>query len=126
MARAWLRRSLSRARVGRSRGTAQIRQTVVPAPLVVIGRVGTGPQFLDQTLLEHPADCAVQGAGTEADFALRAHGHILHDRVAVAVAIRQCHQDVEHGRRQGQKYVDIGFTWLGHYVDGHYTVHRYS
>jgi hypothetical protein len=46
-------------------------------------------QLDDQTLLQHPFDGAVKGAGAEAHIASGSFGDVLHDGVPMLVAISQ-------------------------------------
>ena len=128
VARAWLSRSCTRRASASGHVAAELREAVVPAALVVALRVGAVAQLFDQALLEHAPDGAVERAGAQPDLAVGPRGHVLHDRVAVALAVRQGHQDVEHRRRQRQQVVDLGSGIVFAAViciDRHYTVHRY-
>jgi hypothetical protein len=57
-------------------------------------------KFFDQALLQHAADGTVKRAGTECDLAIGTRGDVLHDGVAVAVAIGERDQDVEDSGRE--------------------------
>jgi hypothetical protein len=81
--------------------------TVIAAALVVELGGRTLAQFLDQLLVEHPLDRAIQGARTELEVTVRARRDILHDRVAVAVLVGQGHEDVKRRRGKGKKVVDV-------------------
>src|SRR5262245_21696395 len=69
--------------------SAEPGQRVVPAPLVAARRVGAVAQLLDEALFEHAPDGAVERARAETDPAVGPRGHVLHDGVAVAVAVRK-------------------------------------
>src|SRR5262245_5422176 len=85
--------------------TAEPGQPVVPPPLVVAGRTPEG--LLDQAVVEHLADGAVERAGTHPHVAVRPLGDLLHDGVAVLFSLAEGDQDVEHGRSERQLTADI-------------------
>jgi hypothetical protein len=61
----------------------------------------------DQVVIEHPLDGSVERAGTEADVAIRPRQHFLDNAVAVAVFVRQGHQDVKDSWLQHRPTISI-------------------
>src|SRR5207253_10800255 len=61
----------------------------------------------NEALAQQPLDDPVERAGAQADGAARQLGDLLHDRVAVGLAVGERHQDVEHRRRQRQERVRV-------------------
>jgi len=77
-----------------------LRQPIV-APPVVVGFVVKGDlQLLDQAVDEHPLDGAIESAWPEPELAAGERLDVLHDAVAVRVAVRQGEQDVKDRWRQ--------------------------
>ena len=97
------RRYYRLTRFGRRAAEAEAGERVIPAPLVGARRVGALAELLDQAVLEHAADGAVERAGAEFQRAVGAIGDVLHDRVAVAIAIDESEQNVKGGRLQRQE-----------------------
>jgi hypothetical protein len=54
-------------------------------------------RFEGESLLEHALDGAIESAGTEPHFFARAAGDVLHDGIAVTLAVDQRDQDLEDG-----------------------------
>jgi len=63
--------------------------------------------FGNQPVLEHPLDRAVESSGVEAELAFRTDGHLLHDGVAVPLALGERTYDVKAGLRQRQKVLGV-------------------
>src|SRR5262245_19108833 len=78
---------LQASRFGGGCVAAETRQPVVASPFVGTFRIGAVAKFLDQSLLEHATDCAVQRAGAQSDLAVGTCDDVLHDRVAMSIAI---------------------------------------
>jgi hypothetical protein len=57
--------------------------------------IGTFCEFFDQALLEQSPDRSIETAGTEAERSARAFRYVLHDRVSMAVSVRERDQDVK-------------------------------
>ena len=85
---------------------AEAGEAVVAPALVGARAIGTLRQLFDQALLEHPADGTVERAGAQPDLAVGPGGDVLHDGVAVTIAIRERDQDVEDARRERQQRVN--------------------
>src|SRR5439155_3302258 len=79
------------------------RDAVVAPPGIVL--VGMGPvvELLDEAVMEHPLDGAVQRPGAEPQRAAGARGDVLHDGVAVALAVGERDEDMKDG--EGQRHV---------------------
>jgi hypothetical protein len=73
---------------------------VVPPPLIVQVRVRTLVDFLDESRGEHPLDRSVERAWSHPQPTAGQPLDLLHDCVAVPVAISQGEQDVSDSRRQ--------------------------
>ena len=91
------RRFRSRHR-GAERGDA-----VVATPLVVFFGGGPFAGFDDEALLEQTLNRSIQCPGAEFQLAAGARGHVLDDRVAVAVVVGKRHQNVEGRGRQWEQ-----------------------
>jgi hypothetical protein len=91
-------------------------EAVVAAALVVVLGVGALFEFFDEILFEEAFDGAVEGAGTEADFAGGAFGDFLHDGIAVAVAVGESYENVKgvSGEEEGSH----GWTISGFAIAG--------
>src|SRR5271169_5813754 len=78
-------------------------ETVIAAALVVVLGIGTLFQFFDQALFQEALDCAVQRAGAEANLSAGSLADLLHDGIAVAIAIGERHENVESvpGKKKG-------------------------
>ena len=63
--------------------------------------------FDDQVVVEHPLNGSIEGAGAEPDLAIRAGQDFLDDGVAVAVFVRQRHQDVKNRGLQHGSTISI-------------------
>src|SRR5688572_28605099 len=85
----------------------ELRQPVVPPPLVAAVGIRTISQFLDEPLLQHAADGGVERARALHHLALGARSDVLHDRIAVAVAVGQRDQDVKDRCWQRQETVYV-------------------
>ena len=73
----------------------RLGQAVVAPPLIVIVGVRPLGQLFDQPFVEQPLDRRIERAGAEADGAAGPLVHVLHDRVAVPLAVGEGHEDVE-------------------------------
>src|SRR5262249_27460598 len=82
---------------------AQRRNPVVAPSFVVFLRRRPFPRFEDQTLLQHPLNRSVQGAGAQTQLAAGAVGDVLDDSVAVAVLVGERDENVKHRRLKRQK-----------------------
>ena len=83
---------------------AQRREAVIAAALVVLIFAGAlvFAEFDDESVFEEAFDEAVECSGAEAKFTGRAGGDVLHNAVAVLVAIGEGDEDVEGlGRQSG-------------------------
>jgi hypothetical protein len=89
---------------------AETSEPIIAPALVGARRVGTFGQFFDQALLEHAADGTVKSSGAQLDLALGPGCDILHDGVAMTVAIGERDQDMEDGRWERQERV-----WVIHF-----------
>src|SRR5438067_4195485 len=76
------------------------RDPVVAPPRIVATGALPLVELLDQPVVEHALEGAVERAGAEAQRAVGARGDLLHDRVAVAVAVGERDEDVENGGGQ--------------------------
>jgi hypothetical protein len=107
LARATSRSCARRSASARARPAPVFGQAVVAATLVVECRiralVGLGDHAIDKQLTNGP----VQRARTEPHLAATEAGNLAHDVVPVALAIGQCEQDIEHGRRKRRPAVSI-------------------
>src|SRR5262249_21284383 len=95
-------------------------QPIVAPAFVGAGGGGAVCQFFDKALFEHAADGAVQRSGAELYLAARASGDILHNRVAMAVAVGQRDEDVEDGAGKRQQRIGLRVRHAN-YTDGKYT-----
>ena len=87
-------------------------QTVVAAT-VVIGLVMEGDgQLLNQAVDEHPLNRAIERAWAETRLAVGEALDVLHDAVAVRLAVSERQQDVEDGRRQERRRLLPGIRLL--------------
>src|SRR5687768_7368728 len=87
---------------------AQWRQAVVAPTVVVVCRIGSFAQLLDQLGLEQPLDHRIEGAGTQPDPSVRPFSDVLQDGVAMALAISEGDEDVKGVPRQWQEVVRFG------------------
>src|SRR5437868_11903407 len=76
------------------------RDPVVAPPRIVATGALPLVELLDQPVVEHALEGAVERAGAEAQRAVGARGDVPHDRVAVAVAVGERDEDVENGGGQ--------------------------
>ena len=90
-------------RLGDRYRSAQSGQPVVAPPLIVMFRVRPFGQLFDQALLEQPSDRGVQAAWTQPKRTIGALEHVLHDGVAVPIAIGERYEDVERVAVQRQE-----------------------
>ena len=103
---------------------AEVGEAVVAAALVVELGVGALGDLLEQALVDHALDRAVERA--------RAHRHraaekvldVAHDGVAVLLAAGQRHDDVHRGRRQRQERVGVGLGARAHYDGSRHNMSR--
>jgi len=86
---------------------AEPGEPVVAAPLIIQRGIGPLVGLLDQALVEHPLDRAVERARSHPNRPTTQLGDIAHDRVAMLLAIRERHDDVHHRRRQRQEPFDL-------------------
>src|SRR6185436_18933946 len=92
-------------------GPAGLGDPVIPASLIVELRRGTLVDFADQVVVQHPLDGSIESAWAEADFAACSSEDFLDDGVAVAVFVRQGHQDVKNrGLQHGSTISIVGIT----------------
>ncbi len=109
LARASLTRPASRPASARATASPNVRDPVVPPPLVIL--LGGGPlmDLFDQILIEHPLNRPIEGACAQANVAIGARGNVLDDGIPVEVAFSQGHEDVKRCRLQWKQ----GFgAWL--------------
>src|SRR5262249_8685004 len=78
-------------------GASRTSDAVVAAPRVVLLGIGALIELFDETLAPQPVDGAVERPGTELELALGARRDVLHDGVAVAVAVGKGDEDMERG-----------------------------
>src|ERR1700730_3009921 len=81
------------------------RDAVVAAPHVVFVRIGPLVELLYQSVVQQALDRAVERARADAQLPVRARGHVLHDGVAVALAVGDGDENVERG--DGQRHTAI-------------------
>src|SRR4030095_4808571 len=111
---------------GRRDALAEPGEPIVATPFVAAGRIGAFAELLDHPLLEHPANRTVQRAGAQLHLALGPGGDVLHDRVAVAIAIGERDQDVEHGRGQREQRCGVRVVHAANYTTIKYSVVQYN
>ena len=90
--------------LGSGHRDAALRQAVIAPTLVVFSRA-LGELF-DQCLLEQAGQRAIQGAGVQRHGAAGSRVDLLHDPVAVLLAVCQGQQNLEGDRRQRQEMFD--------------------
>src|SRR5262249_39489755 len=101
------------ARLRARRRLSERRDPVIAPPLVV--HLGGGPlaRLLDQALLEHPLDRAVQRPRPEPDLSAGPLRDLLEDRVAVPVFPGERYEDVERRLGQRQDGFEAGLVMHG-------------
>jgi hypothetical protein len=77
--------------------TAERRDAVVAPPDIVTIRMTPIVDLLDEAIVEHALDRAIERARTHAQLAVRPRADVLHDRVAVPLAVGDAHEDVKDG-----------------------------
>jgi hypothetical protein len=100
---------------------SQRGEPVISAAFVVIRRIGPilGAQLENQAVFKHPFDGSIKSSRAEPHAAAGSFSDVLHDAVAVLVAIRQRDQDVKNLRCKRKKLHDR------HYNAPRYSVKRY-
>jgi hypothetical protein len=91
----------------RTDSVAEFGEPVVAAPLIIESRIGPLVGLLDQALVEHPLDRAVERARSHSNRPTTQFGDIAHDRVAMLLAVGERHDDVHHRHRQRQEPFDL-------------------
>ena len=88
-------------------------QTVITATFVVVHRVGTFLEFLDQALFQQPPDGAVEGARAEPDLPAGTSADVLQDGVPMAVPVGQRDQDLERifAKSHAGHYSRFRYSW---------------
>ena len=96
------------ARFGNRDVAAETRETVVASPLILARGVRTLSEFFDELLLEHCGGWRCTACRRcKRDLPVGPGANVLHDGVAVSVAVRERDKDVEHRCRQRQKAVQV-------------------
>src|SRR5262249_37309388 len=84
--------------------------------------IAARPRLFDQALVEQPLDDAVERSGAEPDDAIGQLPDLVHDGVAVRLAVRKRDQHMEERRCQRQERLRISSVPHG----GTYVVSRYG
>src|SRR5579859_1646703 len=87
-------------RLGENDLLTEARQPVVAAALVVQRGIGPFICFDDQSIEQHLFDGTIERSWPDTHPSPRVRCNLLHDTVAMPLAIRQGEQDVENGRRE--------------------------
>lgn len=78
---------------------AAFRSEAIVAPTFVVGEAG----FLDESVAHEPVEGAVEGAGAHGDGSAVPGAGLLHDEVAVFIAVGESEQDGEDGGGEGRR-----------------------
>src|SRR5687768_9009531 len=87
--------------------TAQRRQAIVAAALIIVSGIGSLAQFFDEPGFEQPLDHRIESAWTEADAPVGPLGDVEQDGIAVTIAICQRYKDIKGIPRQRKEVLRL-------------------